>query len=413
MKLFGYNLSKEKPTQKTFEFKANDWKEQIIELSKIEIPTIKENKSKGWVEYGDDNLYPERLLEYLDGSALHNGIVIGKSKLVAGGNILIDGVELNVWNTTADPNQAVIVNSTINNRAGNASWYDIKNWIALDWIISGNYCLEIIWSMDFSKIVAVNYIPWTKIRPGIKNEEGEITHYYYKEDWSERKGEIKIIQAFDEASKNYVVGEDEVSEYSHNQLLYVKNNWPGQEYFGRPTYFGALSDIKASEMISKWNLNSLENGFTPSVIIKFPVSPSSKEESDYIMNNIRNQFSPRKGGGQKVAIIFSNGIEQMPQIEPIVVENIDRQMQELKAQVENSIVAGHMVTSKELVGLPGNTGFAAQDLDVAWNIFYNSVIQDEKMNLERVFQMILEVNGFIPQSRVQFETKNPTKIINS
>ena len=411
MKLFGYNLSKEKPTQKTFEFKANDWKEQIIELSKIEIPTIKENKSKGWVEYGDDNLYPERLLEYLDGSALHNGIVIGKSKLVAGGNILIDGVELNVWNTTADPNQAVIVNSTINNRAGNASWYDIKNWIALDWIISGNYCLEIIWSLDFSKIIAVNYIPWTKIRPGIKNEEGKITHYYYKENWADRRGEVKVIEAFDEMSKGSV-DEDGVSLYSHNQLLYVKNNWPGQEYFGRPTYFGALSDIKASEMISKWNLNALDNGFTPSVIIKFPVKPGSKEEADGIINSIRSQFSPRKAM-QKIAVLFSNGMDQMPEITPIVVENIDKQLQELKTQVENSIVAGHMVTSKELVGLPGNTGFAAQDLDVAWNIFYNSVIQDEKMNLERVFQMILEVNGFIPQSRVQFETKNPTKIINS
>jgi hypothetical protein len=410
MKLpFGFNLSKEIKTE-PIKVVVNDWKEQVIELSKIEVPTIKENKSKGWVEYGDDNLYPERLLEYLDGSALHNGIVIGKSKLVAGGSILIDGVEVNVWNQTADPTQAVIVNSTIDNKAGNASWYDIKNWIALDWIISGNYCLEIIWSLDFSKIIAVNYIPWTKIRPGIKNEEGKITHYYYKENWADRRGEIKIIEAFDEMSVNSV-DEQGVSDFSHNQLLYVKNNWPGQEYFGRPTYFGALSDIKASEMISKWNLNSLDNGFTPSVIIKFPVKPGSKEEADGIINSIRNQFSPRKAM-QKIAVLFSNGMDQMPEITPIVVENIDKQLQELKTQVENSIVAGHMVTSKELVGLPGNTGFAAQDLDVAWNIFYNSVIQDEKMNLERTFQMILEVNGFIPQSRVQFETKNPTKINN-
>jgi hypothetical protein len=411
MKLpFGFNLSKEIKTE-PIKVVVNDWKEQVIELSKIEVPTIKENKSKGWVEYGDDNLYPERLLEYLDGSALHNGIVIGKSKLVAGGNILIDGVELNVWNQTADPSQAVIVNTTIDNKAGNASWYDIKNWIALDWIISGNYCLEIIWSLDFSKIIAVNYIPWTKIRPGIKNEEGKITHYYYKENWADRRGEVKVIEAFDEMSKGSV-DEDGVSLYSHNQLLYVKNNWPGQEYFGRPTYFGALSDIKASEMISKWNLNALDNGFTPSVIIKFPVKPGSKEEADGIINSIRSQFSPRKAM-QKIAVLFSNGMDQMPEITPIVVENIDKQLQELKTQVENSIVAGHMVTSKELVGLPGNTGFASQDLDVAWNIFYNSVIQDEKMNLERTFQMILEVNGFIPQSRVQFETKNPTKINNS
>jgi hypothetical protein len=149
----------------------------------------------------------------------------------------------------------------------------------------------------------------------------------------------------------------------------------------------------------------LDNGFTPSVIIKFPVRPSIKGSKQMtIINNLRSQFSPRKAM-QKIAVIFSNGKDQEPEITPITVENIDKQMQELKVQVENSIVAGHMVTSKELVGLPGVSGFAPADLEVAWNIFYNTAIVDEKSVLEETFNKLVKINGFA--SDVEFLTRNP------
>jgi hypothetical protein len=405
MKLpFGLNLNREVKIEPKAVAQIPSYKEMIVELSKIDIPTIKENKNRGWVEYGADNLFPERLMEYLDGSALHNAIVINKSKLVGGTDFLIDGTISTEWEKSTTLDQSLIWKSFINNSFGGQNWYDIKRAISLDWIISGSFCLEVIWSLDFTRIAGVNYIPWVNIRPGIKNAASEIDYYYYKNDWSDRREEVLMIPAFDEMSKSdgSEIGED--YPYKHNQLLYVKNSWPGQEYFGRPTYFGALSDIKSSELIAKWNLNSLDNGFTPSVIIKFPNKPQSKEEADMVITSIRDQFSPRKSM-QKIAVIFSNGKEQMPEISPISVENIDKQMQELKTQVENSIVAGHMVTNKELIGLPGSGGFAPADLEIAWNIFYNTAIVDEKMVIERVINDLIKINGF--QSEVKIFTKNP------
>ena len=406
MKLpFGLNLSREvKSEPKKVEVQIPSYKEMIVELSKIDIPTIKENKNRGWVEYGTDNLFPEKLMEYLDGSSLHNAITINKSKLVAGTDFLIDGIVSTEWESSATLEQSIIWKSFIQNSFGNGSWYDIKRAISLDWIISGSFCLEVIWSLDFTKISGVNYIPWVNIRPGVKNGAGEIENYYYKNNWSDRREEAIVIPAFDPLSKSdgSEIGED--YPYKHNQLLYVKNNWPGQEYFGRPIYFGALSDIKASEMIAKWNLNSLDNGFTPSVIIKFPTKPKSKEETDMIITSIRDQFSPRKAM-QKIAVIFSNGKEQMPEITPISVENLDKQMNELKVQIENSIVSGHMVANKELVGLPGNSGFAPADLEIAWNIFYNTAIVDEKMVIERTINDLIKINGF--KDQVKIFTKNP------
>jgi hypothetical protein len=204
MKLFGINLGKQeiKPIASSVEVQIPSYREMIVELSKIEIPTIRENNRSGWVEYGDDNLYPIRLNEYLDGSALHNAIVINKSKLTAGDDFLVDGILMKEWEKTAEVSQSVILKSFITNAFFKQNWKDIKRWIALDWTISGNFCLEIVWSVDFKKIAGVNYIPWTKIRPAIKNEDGEITHYYYKDDWSTRRGDTTEIQAFDENAKN-------------------------------------------------------------------------------------------------------------------------------------------------------------------------------------------------------------------
>lgn len=407
MSKFFNMFSKQKPVESIPQQK--DWINGVIELSNITIPKPKEYFSLGWVEWGISNDFPNQLLEFMNESPLHNAIVIGKSKLIAGDYLMIDDIQVKDYYKEAELQQSIILKSFVENAYGE-NWMKIKKYLALDWVISGSFYLEVIWSNDFSRIAAVNYIPFHKIRPGIKNEEGEIESYFYSEDWLDRKFNKVQMPKFDIMS--HVPGglqSGEEWDYQHSQILAVTNKFPGQEYFGRPVYMGAITDIKANGMISKWNLNSLENGFTPSVLINIPNTPQSKEEADMIIRNIREQFSPRKAM-QKIAVMFSNGKEAMPEVKPIAVENIDKQMQELKVQVENSIISGHGVTAGELVGLPGRTGLAPTDLEMAWSIFYNNNIIDDKRVIEEVFNMLLQINGFT-DGEITFAVRNPIKMI--
>ena len=48
------------------------------------LPVFKENKAKGYVTFGADNLYPDFLIELFNKSPKHNAIVSSKASYVAG-----------------------------------------------------------------------------------------------------------------------------------------------------------------------------------------------------------------------------------------------------------------------------------------------------------------------------------------
>ena len=55
------------------------------------IPCVIEKKSDPWVHYGEDNLYPDKVNDLRNGSAIHNSIIKTRSKMTAGVGFLING----------------------------------------------------------------------------------------------------------------------------------------------------------------------------------------------------------------------------------------------------------------------------------------------------------------------------------
>lgn len=402
MKIFGYNLSKEVKSLETPKIKQEITPNESIDFGKIEVPILKEKDVRGiYIDY-EDPFYPKKILSYLNESALHNRIVISKANMVAGGDILVDGVNYTEWVKTAPSDQALILTTFIEN-----GYYDdldiIKSQIALDLEISGNYYLEVIWARDFSRIAGYKYHPWTNLRPGPEDQWGQIPYFIYSNDFSKHNSEKIKIQAFDPFSLSrdgVTEGELENYPYEHNQIIMVKNHWPYLKYFGRPQYYGGILDIEASTFISKYNINSIQSGFSPSVIINYP-EPQSQEERNKIARNIEKVFT---GLGRKVALFWKNG-EQKADIQPIDVKNISDQYLALQDKTTQSILTAHSITAPEMVGIqtPGKLGNA--ELDIAWSIYYNNIILPNKRQVEKVFNTLLKINGF--KSKIEFEVKKP------
>ena len=370
------------------------------------LPLARENASRGWVEYGADNAYPDFLLELLDTSALHSGIVAGKSFLVAGGDFLVGGVPLAQWAESAPTDRATAVRSFVENSYGE-HWSDLKSMAATDYVVSGSFALEVIWSLDFSRIAEVKHISWACLRPEPKDEEGRVPGYWYAPQWR-KTGRMKTepvrIQAFD-INAHVPDGEavPDAHPYDHRQVLYVRNH-SASEYFGRPVYAGAINDIRTSAALSEWMLGSAENGFTPSVVITYHEPPQSKEEGNAIASSMMKQFA-NKGGARKIAVLFANSKDSAPTITPLAVKNIDDSLIAVSDKVQNSIVTGHAVTSPELVGVsvPGLLG--SGDIQLKWNIFNATVIKPTKAVIERTFTMLAEVNGVTED--ISFQDINP------
>jgi hypothetical protein len=137
----------------------------------------------------------------------------------------------------------------------------------------------------------------------------------------------------------------------------------------------------------------MENGFNPSLIVRFFRKPKSIEERDDIVKSFKSSFGGVKNSGKSV-VLFSDGKELAPEIEPIAVQNLDKQFTVISDQIVTKILTGAKVTTPELFGIAvagklGNGDFASQ-LD-AFNKF---VIQPEQETLNKLINKFLKINGF-------------------
>lgn len=378
MKFLGFELRKQVLETPIIETPNMDDVSGFSLHAVTDLPVIRENRLNEWVNFGEDNLYPEYLKDMYNTSPTHQAIVKTKAQMVVG-----EGFEYN--NELLSPADDVKVLQIINQIYKDA--YELS----LDYQIQGAMALEIIWSMDHTRIVEVNRIDVSKLRSG-KYEDGHIEEWYYKRDWSDRREEPVCIYPFNRGDLE-----------NHRQLLYVPGQMVSNEYYGEPSYLAALDWITLESQVGLYYKSLIENGFNPSVIVKFYRKPNSQEERDDVVNGLKRTFGGVKRAG-KAMVMFSDGKELAPDVVPVDVQNVDKQFTVIADQITQKILTGERATTPELFGLaiPGQLG--SGDFETKVKCFNKFVIQPDQKAFERMVNEILITNGF----RVDFKLKPMT-----
>jgi hypothetical protein len=348
--------------------KANDEVNGFSLSRYTDLPIIATKRNQEWVDFGADNLYPEFLKDMFNSSPTHQAIVKTKSQMIAG-----DGYTVNMDHL--DEKQKIEAIKILQ---------DIERSLhktTLDSQIFGSFAYEIIWSLDFKKIVEVNRIDPAEIRSG-KFEEGRVEEYYWSRDWDTNRPEFVEIPALDKSNKE-----------DHRQLIYTPMQMVSNEYYGDPSYLGAIDWVTLESQTGLYYRSLIENGFNPSVIIKFFRKPTSLEERSDIVNGLKKSFGGVKNSG-KAVVLFSDGKELAPEISPIEVASVDKQFTVIATQITEKIITGHQVTTSELFGVnvPGQLG--SGDFDVKVKAFNKFVISPAQRRIEHTINDILRLNGF-------------------
>ena len=63
-----------------------------ISFAESKIPIFKENKAKGYLTYGEDNRYPDMLIDLYNSSPKHGAIVSQKAAFISGDKTEIIGM---------------------------------------------------------------------------------------------------------------------------------------------------------------------------------------------------------------------------------------------------------------------------------------------------------------------------------
>ena len=165
------------------------------------------------------------------------------------------------------------------------------------------------------------------------------------------------------------------------------------EYYGEPSYQASIDWVKLESQTGLYYSSLIENGFNPSVIVKFYRKPASLDERSQIVQGLKKSFGGVKNSG-KAVVLFSDGKELAPDIQTVDVASVDKQFTVIADQIVQKILTGERVTTPELFGIqvPGSLG--SSDFETKVRAFTRFVIRPDQIILEDTINEILKLNGY-------------------
>ena len=335
----------------------------ILRFAEARQPEYRERKGQGYIEFGDLNDYPNYLLDLFNKSAKHNAIVKGKVNYITG----------NGWKAAEGD-----VNADAFIRQPNAyeTLAELTRKVSLDIEIFGGAYLEIIWSQAGGALVSVTHIDYTKIRTTADN-----TSYYFKQDWTDRRGKYEVIPAYN------------IKQRAGRQIMYIKEYRPGLDAYALPGYLGSLNYIESDIEVSKHVLGNAQTGFSASKLITLPNGEPSPDEKRVIDNRFRDNFSG--ADGKKFMLAFVTDPNRKPIIDDLGASDLTREdFGRVDTMIQQNIFAGHQITSPSLFGIaePGKLG-SRNEIRDAYEIFKNTYVTDKQAYLEQVFNRLARLRG--------------------
>ena len=342
---------------------------ELIQLNQYEERSYRETANQmGFVDYGDDNLFPQYLVDLYHSSATHNALSTTIAMMIFGEGFdatTLDGrLAFDQWNLNDELRKA-----------------------CLDFKIQGGFALEVNWSIDRTTIANVSHLPFENIRSGFVNEDEKVEYYYYSKDWNDKREEPSEICTFD----------PERNIEHPTQILYVKPFSPGSFYYPKPDYVGSINYIELDKEIGVYHINNMKNGMSPSFSIHFKNGIPPQEERNRIRMDIERQLSGASNAG-KFIVTYSDDPDRKPDFEPFQLSDAHNQYQFLSEEVTSKIMVGHRVTSPQMFGVavPGKLG-GGGELAEASELFEKNVIAPARQVVTEAVKTLLRAAGLDAQ----------------
>lgn len=337
---------------------------QVLTFAEAKQPEYKEKKGEGYMQYGQNNDYPQYLLDLFNKSAKHNAIVRGKVNYIVG----------NGWAGEQPIVKQVNREETLN---------DLTKKVALDLELFGGAYIQVIWGVLGETIAELWHCDYTKIRTNKDN-----TQFWYKEDWKANKEKAEVYSAFNPKNPTGV------------QILYVKEYRPGMNVYSLPGYFGALNYIESDVEVSKHVLGNAQTGFSASKLITLPNGEPSPDEKRAVSRQFDNMYTG--ADGKKYLLAFVNDATRKPIVDDLGASDLTKEdFSRVDELIQTNIFSGHQITSPDLFGIatPGQLGNRQQMRD-SYEIFNNTYVRYKQMQLEGVFNMLGQYAGITEELKI-------------
>ena len=373
-------------------------KTQVITFSNDKVPVFTEVRNKDYINYGEDNNYPNFLVTLFNRSAKHNAILTAKQLYIAG-----QGLAFNAEGLPTD--KIVSTQAFIDNANPYESLHSVSSKMALDIELFGGCYLHIIKSKDKKGIAEVYHLDYCNLRTNKDNSK-----IYYSEHWLN-----------DDGSNNMSIKPDQITEYpaygskdydkGKEGVLYYKQYRPNIETYTLPEYIGAVPAIITDAEIANYHRASIQNGFMGGTMVTFMNGVPSDEEMGTIEKQMKKKFTGTDRANSLV-IDFVDDPARAPQIQQLTGNDFDKRYDALNQTIQEEIFVGHKVTSPQLFGVrtEGQLG-GRNELATSFQLFQNTYITPKQNAIEVILNDLVGLKNkvtFIPIEPVMPEFSEAT-----
>jgi hypothetical protein len=333
----------------------------------IKVEEVEKETTKGWVEWGEGNSMPNYLIDLYQSSPVHGSLVNSISFMIAGKG----------FKSENPASQVEMAKLELDSILGST---------ALDLKLQGGVYWEVIYSMDHTRIVKVNHLPYENVRLAISDSEDDVVGVWYSRDWMDirkQKNKPEYVPLFNP------------EDPSPRQVLFFHLHSVGSMYYPRPDYISSKDWIELTRHISEYHVNNILNGFFPSFHINFANGEPSPEAQRMISREIERNLSGTHNAG-KFLITFTKNKEEAPNIQAFPITDADKQYEYLSKEATSQIIVAHRVTSPLLMGVrtDGNgLGSNTDEIKAALYVFTKQVIEPFQRIITNAVEQILAFNG--------------------
>jgi len=318
------------------------------------------------VKWGDDNLYPNFLLQLYNEVPLHNGIT--KTKV---NHILGDGVIVKATGKKADFKLNDV--DTLE---------EIVRKITLDYLIFNFFIIEVQYNA-FGDPISYNHLPVYQLRA---NEP--LTQFWFCKDWAKGKNLIDY--------QRWTRGKS--ADTRSKIFMYSAYNPSANTTYPMATYNASILQMYTEILIKEFNKNNIEDGFSPNTIIDFfkgiPTAEQARKLEDKFNENTKGANGKRTllnwnevptGGGTGAGI----------QVHQLGAVDYAAALVEVRNTNIEAILTVHQATSRSLYGIesPGSLG-DRNAIEQAFQTFKNVFVKDARNVIESGLNKLLMDNGF-------------------
>jgi hypothetical protein len=373
-------------------------KTQVITFSNDKVPVFTEVRNKDYINYGEDNNYPNFLVTLFNRSAKHNAILTAKQLYIAG-----QGLAFNAEGLPTD--KIVSTQAFIDNANPYESLHSVSSKMALDIELFGGCYLHIIKSKDKKGIAEVYHLDYCNLRTNKDNSKIYYSEYWLNDDGSDntsiKKDQIKEYPAY--GSKEYEKGKEGV--------LYYKQYRPNIETYTLPEYIGAVPAIITDAEIANYHRASIQNGFMGGTMVTFMNGVPSDEEMSTIEKQMKKKFTGTDRANSLV-IDFVDDPARAPQIQQLTGNDFDKRYDALNKTIQEEIFVGHKVTSPMLFGVRTESQLGGRnEMATAFQLFQNTYITPKQNAIEVILNDLVGLKNkvtFIPIEPVMPEFSEQT-----